>query len=100
MEAARQVIEYLQGSLFLSLMIGFLCGWAAARLVSHENRVGPVYFLAVGVVGLFLGEFVLFKLQLDEYIEPIAEFRLLFDLIAAFVGSFFIAAIVHFIKPT
>ncbi len=100
MEVARQVIDYLQGSVLLSLAIGFFCGWAAAKLVSQENRSGPIYFVVVGLLGLFLGEFVLFKLQLDEYIEPITEFRLLFDVIAAFVGSFFVAAIVHFIKPT
>ena len=100
MNAAQQVLEYLQGSLLLSLAIGFVCGWAAGKLVSHEGRSGPVYFLIVGLLGLFLGEFMLLSFQLDEYIEPIAEFRLLFDLIAAFVGSFFVAAIIHFIKPT
>ena len=100
MEVVRQVIEYLQGNLFLSLVIGFVCGWAATKLVSQENRAGPIYFVVVGLLGLFLGEFVLFKLQLGEYIEPIVEFRLAFDLIAAFAGSFFVAAIVHFIKPT
>ena len=99
-EAAQSTIEYLRGSIILSLAIGLVCGWAAARLVSQESRFGPLYFLIVGLLGLFLGEFVLFSLQLEEYIEPITEFRLFFDLIAAFIGSFFVAAIVHFIKPT
>jgi hypothetical protein len=54
----------------------------------------------VGLLGLFLGEFIIFNFELDGYIEPIAELRLLFDLIAGYIGSFFVAAIVHFIKPT
>jgi uncharacterized membrane protein YeaQ/YmgE (transglycosylase-associated protein family) len=99
-EAARRVIEYLQGSVLLSLTIGFISGWASAKLVSRDRRSGPIYFLAVGLLGLFLGEFMLVSFQLDEYIEPIAEFRLFFDLLAALIGAFFVAAIVHFIKPT
>lgn len=100
MEAAQKTIEYLQGSILLSLAIGLICGWAAAKLVSQESRFGPIYFSIAGLLGLFLGEFVLFSLQLDEYIEPIAEFRLFFDLLAGFIGSFFVTAMIHFIKPT
>lgn len=100
MEAAQKVIEYLQESLLLSLAIGFVCGWAAVRLVAQEGRRGAIYYLVVGLIGLFLGEFMLFTFQFDVYIEAIAEFRLFFDLIAAFIGSFIVAAIVHFIKPT
>jgi len=56
--------------------------------------------LIVGIVGLFLGEFMIFYYGLDEYLDNIAAFRLLFDFIAAYVGSFVVAAIIHFIKPT
>jgi len=38
--------------------------------------------------------------SLDEYLENIPEFRILIDLIVAYLGSFFIAAIIHFVKPT
>jgi uncharacterized membrane protein YeaQ/YmgE (transglycosylase-associated protein family) len=99
-EAAQQVIAYLQGSLLVSLTIAFVAGFAADKVVAYERRSGVIFFLVVGVLGLFLGEFMLFSFKLDEYIEPIADFRLFFDLIAAFVGSFLVAAIIHFIKPT
>jgi uncharacterized membrane protein YeaQ/YmgE (transglycosylase-associated protein family) len=99
-EAAQQVIAYLQGSLLVSLTIAFVAGFAADKVVAYERRSGVIFFLVVGVLGLFLGEFMLFSVKLDEYIEPIADFRLFFDLIAAFVGSFLVAAIIHFIKPT
>jgi uncharacterized membrane protein YeaQ/YmgE (transglycosylase-associated protein family) len=99
-EAAQQTIVYLQGSLLVSLTIAFVAGFAADKVVAYERRSGVIFFLTVGLLGLFLGEFMLFSFKLDEYIELIAEFRLFFDLIAAFVGSFLVAAIIHFIKPT
>ena len=100
MEAVQKVVAYLQGGMLLALGIAFTAGFAAAKIVAHERRSGWFFFLVVGVLGLFLGEFMLFSFKLDEHIEPIAEFRLLFDLIAAFIGSFFVATIIHFIKPT
>lgn len=100
MEAAQNTLAYLQGSLLITLTIAFVAGFAAGKVVSYERRSGVIFFLVVGLLGLFLGEFMLFSFKLDEYIEPIAEFRLFFDLIAAFIGSFLIAAIIHFIKPT
>jgi uncharacterized membrane protein YeaQ/YmgE (transglycosylase-associated protein family) len=99
-EAVQNAVAYLQGSLLVSLTIAFVAGFAADKIVAHERRSGVIFFLVVGVLGLFLGEFMLFSFKLDEYIEPIAEFRLFFDLIAAFIGSFLVAAIIHFIKPT
>lgn len=99
MEAAQNTFAYLQGSLLITLTIAFIAGFAADKVVSYERRSGVIFFLVVGLLGLFLGEFMLFSFKLDEYIELIAEFRLFFDLIAAFIGSFLIAAIVHFIKP-
>ncbi|HEY6997189.1 MAG TPA: hypothetical protein VH851_04645, partial [Candidatus Binatia bacterium] len=65
-----------------------------------DQRVGFILFSLVGVVGLILGEFVLLYYGLDGYLEPISEFRLLFDFIAAYIGSFLVAAIIHFVKPT
>ena len=101
MHTAQEVIAYLQGSLLVSLTIAFVAGFAAAKTVAYEGRrFGAIFFLVVGLLGLFLGEFVIFNFELDNYIEPIAEFRLLFDLIAGYIGSFFVATIVHFIKPT
>ena len=31
--------------------------------------------------------------------KKLPEFRVLFDFLAAYVGSFIVAAIIHFIKP-
>lgn len=100
LESAQEVFVYLQGGIIVSLILAFVAGFAADKTVAYERRSGVLFFLTIGLLGLFLGEFVLVYSRLDKYLEGIAEFRVLFDLIAAYLGSFFIAAIIHFIKPT
>lgn len=99
-ETLEKVAAYLQPNPVLSLGVAFVAGFAAMKTVAYDQRAGFILFALVGVVGLFLGEFVLLYYGLDEYLEPISEFRILFDLIAAYIGSFLVAAIIHFIKPT
>ena len=99
-ETLEKVAAYLQPNPVLSLGVAFVAGFAAMKTVAYDQRAGFIVFALVGVVGLFLGEFVLLYYGLDEYLEPISEFRILFDFIAAYIGSFLVAAIIHFIKPT
>ena len=99
-ESAQQVFAYLQGSLLVSFVLAFVAGFAADKTVAYDRRSGVVLFLLIGLLGLFLGEFMIFYFKFDEYLETIAELRIVFDFIAAYVGSFIIAAIIHFVKPT
>ena len=99
-ETLQKVSTYLQPNPVLSLGIALVAGFAAVKTVAYDQRAGFVLFVIVGLVGLFLGEFVIFHYHLDEYLEHIAEFRILFDFIAAYAGAFIVAAIIHFIKPT
>ena len=99
-ETIEKVAAYLQPNPVLSLGIAFVAGFAAMKTVAYDQRAGFILFALVGVVGLLLGEFVLLYYGLDGYLEPISEFRILFDFIAAYIGSFIVAAIIHFIKPT
>lgn len=98
-EVAQQVIEYLKVNPALSLGIAFICGIAAIKSVAHEKSTGPIVYLMVGLIGFFLGQFVIFYFGFQEYLEQISAFRILFDLIAAYIGSFIVATIIHFIKP-
>ncbi len=98
-EIAQQVIDYLKANPALSLGIAFICGIAAVKSVAHERRTGPLVYLIVGLTGFFLGQFVIFYFRFQEYLQEISAFRILFDLIAAYIGSFIIATIIHFIKP-
>jgi uncharacterized membrane protein YeaQ/YmgE (transglycosylase-associated protein family) len=99
-ETAGEVVAYLQGSIVLSLGIALLAGFAGSKTVSTEARWGFFLYLLVGGIGLFLSQFVIRIYGFQEYLENVPEFRLLFDFIAAYIGSFFVAAITHFVKPT
>jgi uncharacterized membrane protein YeaQ/YmgE (transglycosylase-associated protein family) len=98
-EAAAQVVAYLQLNPWLSLAIAFLTGLAGAKTVAYDRRAGLFLSLIVGVMGLFLGEWVVIYSGVNVYLERIAEFRLIFDFIAAYLGAFVVAALIHFIKP-
>ena len=99
-ETLEKVAAYLQPNPVLSRGVAFVAGFAAMKTVAYDQRAGFILFSLVGVVGLILGEFVLLYYGLDGYLEPISEFRILFDFIAAYIGSFLVAAIIHFVKPT
>jgi uncharacterized membrane protein YeaQ/YmgE (transglycosylase-associated protein family) len=98
-ETAQAVSHYLLGNPVLYLGVAFIAGFAASKTVVYEGRTGFFLYLMIGVFGLFLSQFVILFFGLQEYLETIPEFRLLFDFIAAYVGSFVVAAIIHFIKP-
>lgn len=98
-EIAQQVIDYLKTSPVLFLGIAFVSGIAAIKSVAHERRAGLFIYLIVGLIGFFLGQFVIFYFGLQEYLEEIAAVRIVFDLVAAYIGSFIVAALIHFIKP-
>lgn len=98
-EIAWTVIAYLQGNAVLSIGIAFIAGFAAHKSVTRDAKSGILLVLIVGLSGLFLGEFLLLYTGLMEFLEKLPELRLLFDFIAAYVGSFIVATIIHFVKP-
>ena len=79
--------------------MAFLAGLAADRTVAHEHRSGFILFTLIGLMGLILSQFVILFFGLQGYLESLPQFRIVFDFIAAYVGSFIVAAIIHFVKP-
>jgi uncharacterized membrane protein YeaQ/YmgE (transglycosylase-associated protein family) len=98
-EIAQQVVAYLLGNPLLSIGLAFVAGFAAMKSVTSEGGWGVIASVLIGAVGLFLSQFMLVSTGLLHYIEPIAQFRILFDFIAAYIGAFVIAAAIHFVKP-
>jgi uncharacterized membrane protein YeaQ/YmgE (transglycosylase-associated protein family) len=98
-ETAQAVYNHLLGNPVLYLGVAFITGFAANKTVAYEGRAGVFRYLLIGVFGLFLSQFVIPFFGLQEYLETLPEFRVLFDFLAAYVGSFIVAAIIHFIKP-
>jgi uncharacterized membrane protein YeaQ/YmgE (transglycosylase-associated protein family) len=99
-EIFREVSAYLQGNLILSLGVAFVAGFAADKTVAYERRSSILFFLIVGAIGLFFSQFMLLFFGLKDYLEKVSEFRIFFDFIAAYIGSFIVAAVIHFVKPT
>jgi uncharacterized membrane protein YeaQ/YmgE (transglycosylase-associated protein family) len=99
-EALQQTVAYIETNLAASLVMAVIAGFLATRLVAAERRPGVIGFTIIGSIGFFLGHFVINYYQLSEYLDSLQGLRIVIDLIAAFIGSFVIAGLVHFIKPT
>ncbi|MGH7886508.1 MAG: GlsB/YeaQ/YmgE family stress response membrane protein [Candidatus Binatia bacterium] len=84
----------------LTLVISFIAGFLATRIAAPNHRLGLLVSFIVGLMGFFLGYFVLGYFQLNETLDSLHELRIFIDLLAAFVGSLVIAGIIHFIKPS
>jgi uncharacterized membrane protein YeaQ/YmgE (transglycosylase-associated protein family) len=98
-EIAQHVFEYLGGSPLITLGFALVAGFAGSKTASYEWRSGVILWLFVGTLGLFLSQFVLLFLGFQEYLDRLPEFRILLDLIAAYIGAFLIAALIHFVRP-
>ena len=98
-ETAQVVFHYFLGSPVIYLGMALIAGLAASKTVAYDGRAGFFLYLLVGAFGLFLSQFVILFFGLQEYLQKLPEFRVLFDFLTAYVGSFIVAAIIHFIKP-
>lgn len=99
-QIAREVLTYLQENLLAAIVIVVVAGFAASKTVAHGKKGSPVLYLIVGLLGSFLGQFAVRYFGIKEILDQVSEFRILFDLLFAYVGSFVVASLIHFIKPT
>ena len=99
-EAALEALIYSIDNPVLTLVIALLAGFLASKIVAADRRPGVIGFTIIGLIGFFLSHFVLSYYQLNEALESLHELRVFIDLVAAFVGSFVIAGVIHFLKPS
>ena len=99
-EIAQNVLAHIQANLVVSFVIALIAGFAASRVVAFERRPGVIGFTIIGAIGFFLGTFMVTYWGLGEYLENLHGLRIFIDLVAAFIGSFIISTLLHFIKPT
>ena len=97
-ELAGDVWIYLRGNPILFVGIGLLAGSAACKTVMLAWRSNVLFFLLIGLAGLFLGQLAL-NAYGKQYVETLPQFRIFFDLLAAYIAAFAIAALIHFVKP-
>ena len=98
-EIAQEVLKYLQDNLLASIVIVVIAGFAGMKTVSFAKKTNPVVFFIVGALGVFLGQFAILYSSLKEIIDQVSEFRFIFDLLAAYVGSFIVASIINIFSP-
>ena len=98
-ELAQEVLLYFQTNSIPSVVIMPIAGFFGVKTVAWGKKTSPAYILLVGVLGWILGQFFILGLGLESVLNEISEFNYLFDFIAAYVGSFLLAALVHFLNP-
>ena len=98
-DVIQQVFVYFGDNILATLAIAFVAGYAAAKTVTIGKRGGLIIFFGFGLVGAVLGQFSIMYLGIKEVLEQVPEFRLIFDFIAAYIGSFIVASLVRFARP-
>lgn len=99
-ETAQEAFQYLKQAPLMFLAIALLAGFLASKTVAQTRKGAFFFYFIVGMLGAFFGQFAILYFGLDKILDQIADFRPFFDLLAAYIGSFILAAIVNFIKPT
>ena len=96
---AEEVLHYFQNNLLVTIVFGLLAGFLASKTVALGKSSPLPLFLAIGLIGSFVGQFAMLYFNVEYVIGNIPQFRLFFDLLAAYIGSFILASIIHFLKP-
>jgi uncharacterized membrane protein YeaQ/YmgE (transglycosylase-associated protein family) len=99
-EVAEAVIVYFQAHLLATLVVAPIAGFLAMKTVAHDAKGGVILYIIVGLLGSFLGQYVLIYFGFKEFLlEHVSNFYLFFDILAAYLGSFVLATLIHFVKP-
>lgn len=98
-EIAQAALQYIQENLLVSLVFAVIAGFAGMKSVSFAKKTNPALFFIVGALGLFLGQFAILYFGLKGILDEVSAFRLFFDLLAAYIGSFIVASLVNIFSP-
>lgn len=98
-EVALAALDYVKENLLVSLVIAVIAGFAGMKSVSLAKKTNPALFFIVGALGVFLGQFAILYFGLKGILDEVSAFRLVFDLLAAYIGSFIVATLVNIFSP-
>lgn len=99
-EAVLEALIYIIDNPVLTVVLVFFSGFLASRIVLSDRRPGVLGFSIIGVLGFFLGHFMISYMTWNERLEGLRELRVIVEFLGAFIGSFVIAGIAHFVKPS
>jgi uncharacterized membrane protein YeaQ/YmgE (transglycosylase-associated protein family) len=104
-DKARQTNRYSQthregkmtiGSLIAWLVIGGVAGWLASMVMKTNSQQGMLLDIIIGIVGAFIGGFVLDMLDLTGG-QTVTGFNWL-SLITAFIGAVLLIALLRVLR--
>jgi uncharacterized membrane protein YeaQ/YmgE (transglycosylase-associated protein family) len=98
-QTAAETLGYLQQNLLLSLVVALVVGFLASKTVTHWERSNILVYFVIGILGSFLGQFGVRYTGVQDILDQVSNMALLFDFVIAYLGSFVVAAFVHFFKP-
>lgn len=98
-DVAQEVFTYLQDHYLVTFVISLIAGYSAVKTVAHGKRMSPIGFFALGLLGTFLGLFTFRYIGIKEVLDQLPQFSFFFDVLAAYIGSFILASLVHFMRP-
>ena len=90
-EIVLEALIYSIDNPLFALLIAFLAGFLASRIVAADRRPGILGFTVIGFIGFFLSRFVLSYFQLNESTESLHGLRYFIDFAAAFSYPTFIS---------
>jgi uncharacterized membrane protein YeaQ/YmgE (transglycosylase-associated protein family) len=99
-QVLSEAFSYIHANLALNSFIAVATGFAACKSVASDWKDIGFLFIVVGFAGFFLGQSMVLFLGLKEILDQLPQFSWLFDVLIGFVGSFIVATIVNFFKPT
>ena len=99
-EIVLETLIYVIDNPVLTLVVAFIAGFLATKFVAADRRPGMIGFVIIGLIGSYLGHFVIIYFRWNESLDGLLALRIIIDLLAAFIGSFLIAGILHFLKPS
>jgi uncharacterized membrane protein YeaQ/YmgE (transglycosylase-associated protein family) len=95
-----EVLIFVIDNPLYTFVMAFLAGFLATRFVAVERRPGTIGLVSIGLIGFTLGRLAITYFDLNETLDSLRGLRFVIDLVASFAGSFAIASLVHFIKPS
>ena len=99
-EIAKAAFQYLRENPLETIALGLVAGFAAVKTVAVGEKGNIALYVIVGLLGAFIGQFAVLYFGLKEILDQLPSFRLFFDFLAAYIGSFVVASLIHFVKPT
>ncbi|MGH7810832.1 MAG: hypothetical protein ACREP5_11200, partial [Candidatus Binatia bacterium] len=96
-ETVLEALIYIIDHPVLTLVLVFLSGFLASRIVLSDRRPGVLGFSIIGLLGFFLGHFMISYMAWNERLDGLRELRVIVEFLAACIGSFVIAGIAHLV---